>query len=203
MQADDDVVSMTDADFDNAMDGLLWSPASSFQSGAAEEETPSTLRQRIGGTRHDRRAAKSEQKAERKASKLERKAAAPTGLAASAREIFNAVNSAGVVNSAANLLGAMKGDGETPTAKLLRDAAGVVGGLNANDRAVALFDDASRLVNRCDRLLRGVAQLIVLLLLSLGAWLLVVGAVPGPRIVGGALLAIAACAVAQVASFSA
>ena len=173
---------MTDAAFDNAMDGLSWSTASSFQSGAAEEETPSTLRQRIGGTRLDRRAAKLEQKADRKATKLERKAAAPNGLAASAREIFNAVNSA-------------------PTAQLLRDAAGVVGGLNANDRAVALFDDASRLVNRCDRLLRGVAQLIVLLLLSLGAWLLVVGAVPGLRITGGAVLA--AYAAVQVVGFTA
>ena len=63
-------LSMTDADFDNAMDGLSWSTASSFQSGAAEEETPSTLRQRIGGTRLDRRAAKLEQKADRKATKL-------------------------------------------------------------------------------------------------------------------------------------
>ena len=152
-------LSMTDADFDNAMDGLSWSTASSFQSGAAEEETPSTLRQRIGGTRLDRRAAKLEQKADRKATKLERKAAAPNGLAASAREIFN------------------------------------------DDRAVALFDDASRLVNRCDRLLRGVAQLIVLLLLSLGAWLLVVGAVPGLRITGGAVLA--AYAAVQVVGFTA
>ena len=165
---------------------------------AAAVSRTAQLRQRVSSgkaARAERRQEKAELKAEAKQVKVDAVASAqpkPRGLAGSAREVLSAASSTNLVRSASLLVSGMQGSGATPTAVLLREAAGVVGGLHAEDRAVRLFDDADRLLNRCDRTIAALTVCGGVGMALLGATLAVTGALPPPQLAGVALVAMAA-----------